>query len=364
MRTRTATNYFLVNDEEKFFKLIRNLISDKDIQHMEKDGRHKIGAYGRIDYVIPPEDTEKIRECLKNGGALFERDGSPFKAESFPKDIYDKDGNILYEWKRSCNMNAFYSSIQELLPQSEYFELREIRARELAVVDGTVTVVTKDMIDSCDMCGYSSWKVQQEHWGKEKARILETLPACSMEDIYRLIEQKDMSVYIPDINKKINPYDGDSEWKEWCSKKWWSVNYEGDVEEYLKPMLKLRKILLNLGGCEACFRDVDKDLSAIMTYGQLWTDHPVVMIMGEESRCHANSADIWIQNKETYTQGYGTILCTGYALSTDGFWRQHSWVMQVSEKENVIVETTEPRVAYFGYGMTYEMADAFAFMNY
>jgi hypothetical protein len=41
---------------------------------------------------------------------------------------------------------------------------------------------------------------------------------------------------------------------------------------------------------------------------------------------------------------YGVM--TGYALSPDGMWRQHSWVYD--KQRDVIIETTVKRVGYFG----------------
>ena len=38
-------------------------------------------------------------------------------------------------------------------------------------------------------------------------------------------------------------------------------------------------------------------------------------------------------------------LVTGYALSDDGLWRQHSWVMD----DQVIYETTVKRTQYYGF---------------
>ncbi len=53
-------------------------------------------------------------------------------------------------------------------------------------------------------------------------------------------------------------------------------------------------------------------------------------------------------------------LRTGYALSRDGVWRQHSWCYT---DNGVVVETTEKRVQYFGYVMTEDECDQFLFEN-
>jgi hypothetical protein len=41
-------------------------------------------------------------------------------------------------------------------------------------------------------------------------------------------------------------------------------------------------------------------------------------------------------------------ICTGYALTRDGMWRQHSWVYT---RSGTVVETTVKRVQYFGFIM-------------
>jgi len=41
---------------------------------------------------------------------------------------------------------------------------------------------------------------------------------------------------------------------------------------------------------------------------------------------------------------------TGYAISADSLWRQHSWCYD--RRRQRVVETTERRVAYLGFRMT------------
>ena len=48
---------------------------------------------------------------------------------------------------------------------------------------------------------------------------------------------------------------------------------------------------------------------------------------------------------------------TGYALSKDGIWRQHSW----GKSGDIVVESYEPKVAYFGFEMTYDEENDFVF---
>jgi hypothetical protein len=50
---------------------------------------------------------------------------------------------------------------------------------------------------------------------------------------------------------------------------------------------------------------------------------------------------------------------TGYALSADGLWRQHSWGV----RRQGILETTAPREKYFGILLQGSSADSFAEAN-
>lgn len=66
---------------------------------------------------------------------------------------------------------------------------------------------------------------------------------------------------------------------------------------------------------------------------------------GRRSRCHENVAELLAagETREGTTIAAGW---TGYALSDDGLWRQHSWA---SAPDGTIVETTAPRLAYAGF---------------
>ncbi|MEG1564976.1 MAG: hypothetical protein RR365_14825, partial [Bacteroides sp.] len=79
---------------------------------------------------------------------------------------------------------------------------------------------------------------------------------------------------------------------------------------------------------------------------------------GQPSQCHLNACLLWEVNK-----GYCQI-ATGYALSKDGMWRQHSWVVQPLATKYRVWETTEGRVAYFGFIMTDEECELFCRANW
>lgn len=93
----------------------------------------------------------------------------------------------------------------------------------------------------------------------------------------------------------------------------------------------------------------DDDMQAILERGQLWTGKPK-MRRGKPCNCHKNSAYL-------FEDGVG-LIATGYALSDDGYWRQHSWVVA---HDGRVVETTTPRTAYFG--VLFSEAECFDFVN-
>ncbi len=186
-------------------------------------------------------------------------------------------------------------------------------------------------------------------------------PEMDIEEINALISQKKEHI---NINEKVVPYDNDPDWEESLKRdKWWSRGYTGEIEERCKPVLQLKDRLLKIGGCEACLPVIEEDLENIMNYGQLWDNITRKSMVGRPSHCHSNSAELWYNNRNSYSKGFAVIICTGYALSTDGLWRQHSWLVQAKPRANVIIETTCPRIAYYGFGMTYQLAKEFEYYN-
>ena len=73
----------------------------------------------------------------------------------------------------------------------------------------------------------------------------------------------------------------------------------------------------------------------------------------ENSRCHSNCAHIWNCKPKEYK------IVTGWALSDDGIWRQHTWLL----RSKAIVETTSPREKYYGFVLTDEEANQFWWAN-
>lgn len=148
------------------------------------------------------------------------------------------------------------------------------------------------------------------------------------------------------------------DWKRWMNGVWWGTGYTGELEPRAVPMLKLRDTLLAIGGEEACLPIQDPDLDHLMEYGQIWVGQKKVrMKRGEASRCHQNSAYLWQANRYYNAGIFG--VATGYAMSDDGVWRQHSWCVLKKPRSYQIVETTTPRELYFGVCMLGSDAERF-----
>jgi hypothetical protein len=97
----------------------------------------------------------------------------------------------------------------------------------------------------------------------------------------------------------------------------------------------------------------DGDIPMLLESGFL-TSGPITLKIMKSSSCHQNVAALWKSRKAGIVA-----IATGYALSEDGLWRQHSWGM----RRDGILETTEPRTKYFGLVLQGEKADHFVKCN-
>lgn len=119
-------------------------------------------------------------------------------------------------------------------------------------------------------------------------------------------------------------------------------------------LVSLRRLLCLIGGDELVApADTDPNLRHLLRMGFMMSG-PVVFRRMRGGSCHSNVARLWRKNQPTLI-GLGT----GYALSDDGLWRQHSWGVR---REGVL-ETTSPRTKYFGLLLQGEEADWFAESN-
>jgi hypothetical protein len=109
-------------------------------------------------------------------------------------------------------------------------------------------------------------------------------------------------------------------------------------------------ILLMAGG-EAVAEQDEPDLAKLLERGYLRSGRGSRRASGNPISCHENAARLWEMNPDS------VVIVTGWALSKDGLWRQHSWVKD--SVDGRLYETTRPRVAYFGFDLTPDESQRF-----
>jgi hypothetical protein len=114
----------------------------------------------------------------------------------------------------------------------------------------------------------------------------------------------------------------------------------------------LQTRLLALGGEAAVFGVAPKLIELLLERGSVFYGESR-SYKGRRGRCHYNAARLWAISPESRQ------LVTGFALSDDGCWRPHSWVLQPAKGKPPILETTEKRVLYFGAVLTPDEAERF-----
>jgi hypothetical protein len=114
---------------------------------------------------------------------------------------------------------------------------------------------------------------------------------------------------------------------------------------------QLNTLLLGLGGEFLVATQTPDDFVATLLECGFLIEGPITTYMMAPGSCHRNVATLWKQRQ----QGIVAI-ATGYALSDDGLWRQHSWGIL----RDGLLETTEERSKYFGIVLQGLEADLFA----
>ena len=145
----------------------------------------------------------------------------------------------------------------------------------------------------------------------------------------------------------------DEEWKDNCRDLWWyKKGHDPSIDEKL---YRLRDKLLSFGGEATSLPILEEDIDDILEKGQFWFGSGARLLKGRDIRCHENSCRLYNLNKDKAD----IRICTGYALSDDGMWRQHTWLIRHNAHSNQIIETTKKRIGYFGFVMTPEQCDEF-----
>ncbi len=184
------------------------------------------------------------------------------------------------------------------------------------------------------------------------SRLLAITSPKILEENFVFSEAKDSAK-----RKKFSWTPMDDEWKASCADIWWFKEEKDPVVMEKQPrMYELRDKLLSFGGESTCFPYIEEDLEDILDKGQFWFGDGAKMMKGAPSQCHRNCCELYDLNKDDFD----VRICTGYALSEKGgMWRQHSWLVLHNPRSNQIIETTEPRIGYYGFVMTREQCDKF-----
>lgn len=109
------------------------------------------------------------------------------------------------------------------------------------------------------------------------------------------------------------------------------------------------KLLLDIGGKEVV-PNRETMAKELINEGEVIDFNSIEVVKGRSNQCHKNSCLLYQQNNCI------THIGTGWALSDDDFWRQHSWAIK---NNDTIVETTVPREIYYGICMNDERAEKF-----
>ena len=120
-----------------------------------------------------------------------------------------------------------------------------------------------------------------------------------------------------------------------------------------RPELRrLRSHLLSMGGEEVVFHPDFPEYrpDVLVSQGRIYPQEQYEFYELWSSLCHFNTFFLC-----SITNGRARYI-TGYALSEDGLWRQHSWAVD----NGILVETTEGRVIYYGVELSEEEIVAFA----
>lgn len=121
-----------------------------------------------------------------------------------------------------------------------------------------------------------------------------------------------------------------------------------------KDFSELESLLLSEGG-DRVIDTFEEDLDALLERGEFHhpEDFDYQILKMNPSQCHQNSVSFYKNfindvdedglrnNSEEEIE-----IVTGWALSDNGMWVQHTWVMLLID--NILIETTEERDMYYG----------------
>jgi hypothetical protein len=120
-----------------------------------------------------------------------------------------------------------------------------------------------------------------------------------------------------------------------------SLKVVGRGEPSTKKERALVEKLGNVGGATVVWLGNEPDAAKIESRGVRVDGKGAKLVEGEPNACHSNTVTLYLAGKVDQ-------IVTGYALSKDDMWRQHTWGL----KGDRVVETTVLRDVYFGFTLT------------
>jgi len=116
--------------------------------------------------------------------------------------------------------------------------------------------------------------------------------------------------------------------------------------------VKLANQLLEMEGDSVVIHDDETPTfrAWIAGEGTDQTRETIKVVPCQPNECHRNCATLWKLSPDAVS------IVTGYCLSSDGMWREHTWLIDALDD---IVETTLPRTRYFGIRLSPETAKEF-----
>lgn len=164
---------------------------------------------------------------------------------------------------------------------------------------------------------------------------------------------------MPATKKKIKTFAPDRKWRTLLNRRGFTRTYKFENTD-LEP---LKHLLLDIGGWAVVLPAIEPDVQHILRRGRRFPGRSI-SIPGQPSQCHLNSGCLWELSKNRQLTPHENVkICTGYALSKDGVWRQHTWCAFERHNKLKVVETTVKRVQYFGYVLSDEEAEKFVYDN-
>ena len=123
------TNYFHVQNEKKFEKIVNGLRGEDLHIECTKEGAYVIYGSNGFEYVpLPSEDKEFLEKYEQLNGEVYDKDGNLITKENLDNftEIYDKNGNAVYDDCDYGEVDEFYERLQTVLPDDEVFVYMEV----------------------------------------------------------------------------------------------------------------------------------------------------------------------------------------------------------------------------------------------